>query len=34
MVHRRARGTQGSQQAIGQHLVIFGNQDPHRCLLV
>ena len=34
VVDRRTRGPQGSQQTIGQHLVIFGNQYPHRCLLV
>jgi hypothetical protein len=34
VVHRGTRCAQGAQQAVGQHLVVFGNQNPHGCLLV
>ena len=30
LVDRIPRGAQRAQQAIGQHLVVFGNEDPHR----
>ncbi|GAB2479952.1 hypothetical protein GCM10027082_33590 [Comamonas humi] len=33
MVHHRARAAQAAQQSIGQHLVVFGYQDAHGCLL-
>jgi len=33
LVDRIAAGAQGAQQAVGQHLVIFRDQDAHRCLL-
>jgi len=29
VVHRSTGGAQGTQQAVGQHLVVFGNQYPH-----
>ncbi|MNL56499.1 hypothetical protein D3C87_1799990 [compost metagenome] len=29
VVHHGPRGAQGAQQAIGQHLVVFGNEDAH-----
>jgi hypothetical protein len=29
VVHSSSGGTQGTQQAVGQHLVVFGNQYPH-----
>jgi len=29
MVHHRSRGPQRAQQAIGQHLVVFGDEDAH-----
>jgi len=28
-IHRIARRAQRAQQAVGQHLIIFGNQDAH-----
>jgi hypothetical protein len=34
MVHDGARAAQRAQQAIGQHLVVFGNQYAHGCLLL
>jgi hypothetical protein len=33
MVHRRACRAQAAQQAIGQDLVVFGNQDAQGGLL-
>ena len=29
LVHRVAGGPQGAQQSVGQHLVIFGDQNSH-----
>jgi hypothetical protein len=34
MVHRGPRAAQGAQQTIGKHLVIFGYQNAHGCLLL
>jgi hypothetical protein len=34
MVYCRACTAQGSQQAVGQYLVVFGNQNSHVALLV
>ena len=34
VVNRRASRSQTSQQAVGQYLVIFCNQDAHPSLLV
>jgi hypothetical protein len=34
MIDRRARCAQRAQQAVGQHLVVFGNQNSHGRLLV
>jgi hypothetical protein len=34
MVHGRPRAAQGAQQTIGKHLVIFGYQNAHGCLLL
>jgi hypothetical protein len=34
MVHRCARAAQSSQQTIGKHLVVFGYQNAHVCLLL
>jgi hypothetical protein len=34
MVNRRPAAAQGSQQAIGQYLVVFSNQNAHLCLLL
>jgi hypothetical protein len=33
LVHGIAGCTQRAQQAVGQHLVILGDQNPHHCLL-
>jgi hypothetical protein len=29
MVHHGTRAAQRAQKAIGQHLVVFGNEDAH-----
>ncbi len=29
LVDRVTRGAQRTQQAVGQHLVVFGNEDAH-----
>jgi hypothetical protein len=34
MVDRRACVAQSAQQTIGKHLVVFGNENSHGCLLV
>jgi hypothetical protein len=34
VVHGGAGVAQRAQQAVGQHLIVFGNENPHRCLLV
>jgi hypothetical protein len=34
MVHRGTRAAQSTQQTIGKHLVIFGYQNAHGCLLL
>jgi hypothetical protein len=33
MVHGGARAAQSTQQAVGQYLIIFGDQYTHACLL-
>jgi hypothetical protein len=33
MVHRRPGRAQAAQQTIGQHLVVFRNENAHACLL-
>jgi hypothetical protein len=34
MINRSATAAQGSQQAIGQYLIVFSNQNTHLCLLL
>jgi hypothetical protein len=34
MVHCGAAAAQGSQQTIGQYLIVFSNQNTHLCLLL
>jgi hypothetical protein len=34
MVNRCSGTTQGAQQTVRQHLVVFRNQYPHRGLLI
>ncbi|MCY1545648.1 hypothetical protein D9M68_816000 [compost metagenome] len=33
MVDGGARRAQAAQKAVGEHLVVFGDEDPHACLL-
>ena len=33
MVHSGTRTAQGAQQAVGQHLIVLGNEYAHACLL-